>query len=248
MALFGNSGEVSGYNCAQVESLREIINSTAQQSGSEITQILHDGIVTPMSSVWYAPEAVEFFNGFAEVVKTCGTNITEAFDAFRQNVQKAGANWAENTGGQAPTLAAIDQVELTLTVSEIQPDNAGNVTIDEGQANTIAGNLSQVEQDIKAKLEGLAGNLDAATAFIGHGQGEAVQNCFVKISGEIHRIFRFLTEGDESLQSRIKAAAEKYATVSSELANNFDAKEEFDTSMMATGGSQFGEMVKNIVK
>lgn len=213
---------VTGYNCEQVNALRDVINATAQRAGEGIVERLHSEIIVPMSTVWYAPEAVNFFEGFAETVKSSGQYITSAFDSFRGAVQSAGANWAENTGGQAPTLAAIDSIELNLNVSDIQSENAGNVTIEENQATVIASNLNQVEAGIKSDLEGLARNLNAETAFIGHGQSDALQECFVRISGEIHKIFKYLTEGDSSLQKQINNAVKKYQDVSSGIANAFN--------------------------
>lgn len=223
MGLFGGSGgDTSGYNCEQVNALRDVINETAQKSGESIVETLHTDIVVPMSSTWYAPEAVEFFEGFAETVKASGESITAAFDSFRDAVQKAGANWAENTKGEVPSLAAIDTVELTLNVSDIQPDNAGNVTIDEASASSIASSLGEVEATIKSKLEGLAGTLDAETAFIGHGQADALQKCFVTVSGEIYKIFKYLTEGDNSLQSQINKTVTKYQDVSTGISDAFN--------------------------
>lgn len=225
MGLFGfggGSGEVSGYNCENVNALRDVINNTASQAANGIVERLHSDIIVPMSIVWYAPEAVEFFEGFAATVKASGENITMAFDAFRQAVEDAGKNWAENTKGELPSLPAIDQVELNLNVSKIQPENGGNVTIDEGQATTIAGNLPEVEAAIKSDLENIAESLNAETAFIGHGQAEALQNCFVYVSGEIHKIFKYLTEGEESLQGQINKAVQKYADVSTGISNAFN--------------------------
>ena len=222
MGLFGNSGEISGYNCENVNALRDVINSTASQAGAGIVERLHSDIIVPMSSVWYAPEAVDFFEGFATTVKASGENITAAFDAFRGAVESAGKNWAENTGGEIPSLPAIDTVELELNVSEIQPENGGNVTIDEGQATTIAGNLTEVEAGIKSDLENLAEGLNAETAFIGHGQADALQTCFIQVSGEIHKIFKYLTEGEDSLQGQINKAVQKYADVSSGISNAFN--------------------------
>lgn len=224
MGLFGNSGggEMSGYNCEQVNALRDVINNTAQQAGQGIVDRLHSDIIVPMSTVWYAPEAVTFFEGLSETVKSSGTNITQAFDAFRAAVEAAGRNWAENTGGEVPTLPKIDNVELNLNVSDIQSQNSGNVVIDEGQATTIASRLGQVEEGIKADLEALANNLNAESAFIGHGQADSLQQCFVSISGEIHRIFKYLTEGDESLQGQINKAVQKYQEVSGGISSAFN--------------------------
>ena len=223
MGLFGlGGGEVSGYNAAEVESLADVISSTAQKAGEGIVERLHNEIVVPMSSVWYAPEAQEFFQQFADTVGSAGENITAAFDAYRQAVQEAGKNWADNTKGTAPVLKAVQQVALNLSVGEILPDNAGNVTLDVGQAENIAGKLKDVEANIKSDLEKLAAQLNAETAFMGHNQSAALQECFVKVSGEIHRIFQFLTEGDESLQGQIKAAVEKYKQIAEGISSAFN--------------------------
>lgn len=219
---FLGGGNVTGYNCEAVNALRGVINSTAQEAGSSICETLHSDIVVPMSKAWYAPEAVEFFASFANTVKESGVRITEAFDNFRAAVESAGRNWAENTQGEVPSLPAIDTVELNLNVSDILPDNGGNVTIDESDATNIAGNLPEVEQKIKSDLEALANKLDAESAFIGHGQAEALQQCFVAVSGAVHKIFEYLTNGDESLQGQINKAVQKYQEVSEGIGTAFN--------------------------
>lgn len=220
MGLFG--GNLTGYNCQKVNDLRNVINNTAQQSAQGIVERLNSDIVVPMSTAWYAPEAVTFFEGFAATVKATGENITAAFDAFRAAVESAGRNWAENTGGEIPSLPAIDAVQLELNVSSIQTNNAGNVVIDENQATAIANRLQEVEEGIKNDLRNLAGNLNAETAFIGQGQAEALENCFVTISGEIHKIFKYLTAGEDSLQGQIHKAVKKYQDVSSGISSAFN--------------------------
>lgn len=223
MGIFGDGGSVSGYNCEQVNSLRDVINNVAMKSGERIVERLHSEIIVPMSTSWYAPEAVNFFNEFAQAVATSGERITEAFDMFRAAVESAGRNWAENTEGEAPSLAAIDLVELKLNVSEIQPKTPnGDVMINEGDANRVAGKLSDVELTIKSDLQNLAKDLEAETAFLGHGQAEAVQNCFVTVSGEIHKIFKFLTDGNNSLREQIQQAVKKYQDISSGISSEFN--------------------------
>lgn len=221
MGIFGGS-EITGYNYQQINALRDVINNTAQRAGEGIVERLSSDIIVPMSTAWYAPEAITFFEGFAATVKASGTNITNAFDAFRLAVQEAGESWALNTNGQAPSLAPIDSVELNLNISPIQGENGGNITIDENQAMVIANKLPEVEEAIKADLQALAGNLNAETAFIGRGQAAALQECFVKLSGEVHRIFRYLTEGDDSLSSQINKAVQKYQAVSEGISSAFN--------------------------
>ncbi len=221
MSFFGGNG-ITGYNCEQVNALRDVINNTAAQAGQGIVDRLHSDIIVPMAKAWYAPEAVTFFEGLGETVKASGTNITQAFDLFRAAVEEAGRNWAENTGGQAPSLAAIDNVEMILNISDIQPENGGTVGIDENEATSIAARLEQVEQGIKADIQSLANNLEAESAFLGNNQAQSIEQCFVSISGEIHKIFRYLTEGEDSLQGQINAAVKKYQEVSGGIAGAFN--------------------------
>lgn len=220
MGLFGSGGEVSGYNCSQIEGLRGVIDDVACNSASRIVEILHSEIVVPMSNCWYAPEAIEFFEGFKAAVAASGEAIRAAFDGYRRSVQLAGENWAENTKGQAPVLAELSPIKLDLNISDISAENNGNVTLDEGQARSIAASLGEVEQDIKTELERLAGQLNAETAFIGHGQATALQDCFVRVSGALHLIFKFLTD-DGGLATQINAAAQKYADVSTNISSGF---------------------------
>lgn len=221
MGLFGNSGDVTGYNCQAVNELRTVINDIAQKSSTNIVERLHSDIIVPMSTVWYAPEAKTFFEGLASTVQASGEGITNAFDTFRAAVQTAGENWADNTGGERPSLPSIDKVDLTLNVTDIQESNGGSVTIDGNQATAIASRLSEVEEGIKSDLQNLAGQLNAESAFIGHGQADALQQCFVTVSGEIHKIFKYLTEGEDSLQGQINKAVQKYQDVSGDIAGAF---------------------------
>ena len=116
MGLFGlGGGEISGYNATEVEALADVISSTAQKAGEGIVERLHNEIVVPMSSVWYAPEAQEFFQKFSETVASAGENITAAFDAYRQAVQDAGKNWAENTKGTAPVSVSYTHLRAHET-------------------------------------------------------------------------------------------------------------------------------------
>ena len=69
-----------GYNAANIEALRDTINTTCQKAGEGIVERLHNDIILPMSEAWYAPEAIDFFQGFADTVKLSGEAIKESFD------------------------------------------------------------------------------------------------------------------------------------------------------------------------
>lgn len=220
MTYIGN--KLMGYNCQKINELRTVINNTAKQAAQGIVERLNSDIVVPMSNAWYAPEAITFFEGFASTVKATGERITAAFDAFRAAVESAGKNWAENTGGEIPSLPAIDVVELNLNISSIQSNKTGNVGIEYADARAIADRLPEVEEAIKSELRNLAGNLNADTAFIGGGQAQALESCFVSVSGEIHKIFSYLTVGEDSLQGQINKAIKKYVDVSSNITTAFN--------------------------
>lgn len=213
----------TGYNAERVNELRGVINSTAQASSTSIVEILEADIIAKMAEVWYAPEAVTFFGNFATAVAQAGTHLHSAFDQFRLAIQESGVFWAENTGGEAPSLGELDEVKLILNIGAIQEKNAaGDVVIDVDSANTVANSLGDVEAKIKSELESLAQNLDANTAFIGGGQAEALSECFIRVTGEVHKIFSFLTNGGAdgtSLQQAITDAGTKYSDVATEIAS-----------------------------
>lgn len=224
-----------GYNKGEIEDLRDTINSAAQSCGENIIDILENNIIGPISKAWYAPEAVYFFEGFAEWVSKIGgtaggeeggTGITGAFDSFRAAVQAAGENWAENvsTGeyvAEKPVLAEIDQVELTLDVSKVQADDAGTIYIHATDASNVASSLAEVEQSIKASMAEVASDLNADSAFIGGNQSVAIENCFTKVAESVHEAFKYLTEGDNNLQSQINKAIQKYGDVSKGISSSF---------------------------
>lgn len=212
----------TGYNKEQVEELRSAINTTAQSAAEGIIEKLGSGIITPISAAWFAPEAIEFFEKFAEVVAQSGANIQTIFETFKQYIEEAGANWAQNTGGEVPVLPTLDEITLNLDISAIKEKASnGDVGVFENDAMAVANGLNSVQEDIKANLESLAKQLDAATAFIGGSQAESIQNCFVAVSGEVHRIFSYLTEGEDSLRGALTKSVEKYGDVSESISTAF---------------------------
>ena len=141
--------EMRGYNSDEVENLGIIINSIAQKTGTLITDLLHQQIILPMASTWYAPEAVDFFHDFSEIVKSKGNVITDIFDSFRVKIELAGKQWAESTGGECPVLSPVEKIELNLSVKEILPNNLGDIILDEIEANKIILKLNNIEEEIK---------------------------------------------------------------------------------------------------
>ena len=100
MGLFGKFGELFDYNYEQLNEVRDVINNLAGRTRNMIAEKLYHYVVVPISNVWYAPEAVEFFKDFSFIVKQSGENITEIFDDFRGEVELSGKNFAKNSGAK----------------------------------------------------------------------------------------------------------------------------------------------------
>lgn len=233
-SLFGGGaagGSFTGYNREAVEHLREVINTTAQECAEKIVDLMHSEIVAPMSKVWYAKEAVEYFESIQQTVKASGESITNIFDSFREEVQTAGVNWATKTHNEndKPSLAAISPVSLDLNVSDIQDKNSkGDVVIDINEANSIAGKLPQTEEKIKTELEQITNKLDAAEALLGGSQAQAVKDCFNGLCKIVGEIFKFISSGDQngnSITKLINEAAKSYGEQAEGTASQFNISE-----------------------
>ena len=230
-----------GYNPANVEALSGNIKTAYENCINGILETLHDEIVVPISSAWYAPEACGFFGkeedgvtaqetNLKQVVKDTSESIWKCFDGFREDIQKAGQNWYDNTSGTGEqgegniTLEPFEQVELELDVSEIEKqDEAGNVVLDDTGVSAVSGSLESVQENIKQKMVAEKEQLDAATSFIGGGQAEAIQNCFERLLEAISTIFKWLSQGDESLKAAFDAAMAKYSEVATNIANAYNS-------------------------
>ena len=93
----------------------------------------------------------------------------------------------------------------------------------------MAGNISNVQSNIKEGLSNIAKKLDANSAFIGQNQGEAVQSLFNRLADSVSEIFKFLTEDgamttssgeSQSVRTAIKNAVSKYGDSGKNIANS----------------------------
>ena len=199
-----DKGEIVGYNKEKVEELRDKINDIAQDVASDVVELLHDRIVVPISTEWYAEVAQEYFLDFKDQVKQRGEAIKKAFDDFRKQIEETGKEWALATQGKEPVLLELDDVDLNLDVSSIQnADESGNRYINEDGVNAIIDSIESVEEDIKSKLSNKTVDLGIESAFLGDDQAKAIQSCFDKILNEIHILFDYLLSGDNSLSNAL---------------------------------------------
>ncbi len=256
----GDGGDKHGYNPQNVIDLSNDISTAYENCCTGIVETLHDEIVTPISTAWYAPEACKFFgsdatdgilgigavqadeNSLKEVVKKTSETIFKCFDGFRQDIESAGQNWFNNTSGAGEStgdisLPTFKQIDLELDVSAIQDkDGEGNVVLDGSAVKAVSDKLADVQESIKTKMTAEKDKLDAATSFIGGGQATAIEGCFERLLEAISTIFKWLSEGDESLQSAFNAAMQKYSDVASNIASAYN-EATFDDAGQSGGGT-----------
>lgn len=254
-----------GFNQGEVEALSENISTAYSNCVDGILTILHDQVVVPISSAWYAPEACGFFgkeeegvivqeSNLKEVVKSTSDTIFQCFDGFRQDIQSAGQNWYDNTSGkEVPAeggasvgtevqLATFDKIELDLDVDDIQKqDESGNVVLDDTGVSAVSTNLETIQQNIKEAMMSEENKLDAATAFIGGGQADAMTQCFDRLLEAISTIFKWLSEGEDSLSSAFDKAMQKYSDVASNIAAAYNNATFDESGEGGDGGSPDGQ-------
>lgn len=258
-----------GFNEAAVEALSTNISTAYTNCTNGILETLKEEIVDKIATVWYAPEACGFFgkedegvtipeSNLKQVVKSTSDAIFDCFDGFRKDIQAAGQNWYDNTSGQGGSteagasaggeggevqLATFDKIELDLDVKSIsKQDESGNVVLDDSGVQAVEGNLTQVEESIKTKMTAEKEQLDASTAFIGGGQADAIESCFGKLLEAISGIFKWLSEGEDSLASAFGKARQKYIDVASNIASVYN-NASFEEGA-STGGSSGGSQVE----
>ena len=218
-----SNADMTGYNPEEVTDLGPEVKKSSENVATIIKEKVENGIIQPISTEWYAQEAVDFFTAFAETVKQTGTAIAEAFDSFIASIESAGNNWAENVKGDQVTLERVGEINIDISIEEIKAkDEQGNIGIREEEARGVADKLGEVRTDIETSLSEEAQKLNAETAFLGHDQAQAVTNCFDAVNKAVSKIFDFLIEGDNNLQSQITAAVDKYGEIGTETANAFN--------------------------
>ncbi len=222
---FGVEEDRLGYNHIEIGKIHDEVDTIAKATAKAIEDAMGTDIVQPMSTMWYAPEAVEFFTEFKKTVEAAAGTLTEAFNGFITNVNNAQTAWSDKTGGGAKTeVQAIGNLSITIDISSIKEEDNGSIMLYKSKALAHADSLAAVQTrltkaiaDQKAALENLN------QAFLGGGQGAAVEHCFEVVLGVIAQIFDFLTKGQNSLQEQIKAAAETYSKMAEEITTGMNS-------------------------
>ncbi|MBQ6405025.1 MAG: hypothetical protein IJJ63_03110 [Bacilli bacterium] len=222
--------EQSGYNKKQIDGLDTVINTAMKEVGDAIVNKLEEDLVKKVGEKWYAQEAKDYFKDVHDDIAKSGETIQGIFSKFRDALQQSGESWANTTKNAAPSIGAIKNLSLNLNTSSIKIlRDDGAAVLYEKDVNTIADGLDNVEKDLKTVILKYKEELDASTAFIGHGQSEAINDCFNRILEEVHKLFQKLLVGDGSVKVALKGFKEKYKAKATSEAESFkNAKVQID--------------------
>ena len=205
-----------GYNATRVEELSQTIAKIATQTGTEIGEIIEDQIIVPLGAAWIAPEAVRYINdSFMVTIKHSGEAIAVVYNNFIKSLQADLDLWAETTEGKTTQLAQINDILIPVNTSFMKEELGGDVIITKEGCERIIGNLPEIENEIKSKLEALNSDLEAEVAFIGGGHAQAIEDCFRSLAAIVRDIFKYLAEDDDtSLQTNIRTACDNWQRAS----------------------------------
>lgn len=219
----GNSrGDVFGYNQEEVEQIGVGINQMVERTGTAIVSAIKTNIVDKIAEEWYSEVAVKYFENFKDQLKSKESSITDIFQEFSNKIGEAGANWAETTGGVAPTMPAVESVNLDLDVSPIKPDDAGNRYITENLEELVKGYVEQAKMEILDTFSQLESEVYADAAFLGGGQNEAIQRATEDLGSAVNQILDELISGEGSLVSEIGRFKTDYSDTATGNASSFE--------------------------
>ena len=209
--LLAADEDQSGYNKDKINALGDALNSAMEHIGTAIKEEIETELINKIGEKWYSKEAQDYFKVVKKEIGSSAEVIRGIFSQFRDSLQERGETWARATGNASPSIGSIKELVIDVSISPIKElREDGAAVLYEKDVNTIADNLDNVEKDLKAKIQKYKEELDASTAFIGHGQAQAISDCFDRILGEIHSMFQYLLVGDMSVKAALKAFKEKY--------------------------------------
>lgn len=217
-------GAMTGYNYKEMTGLTAEVSRVAANTKKVIQACLDDDIVEPMSKLWFAPEAKEFFTKFGETVTKSGEEMKKAFETFDKNIEEAQKAWSEKTGGgNTGSIIGLPTMELKINVGAFKESDGGNIVLYEKQAIAFAESLDGVQKKLSKSIEEQRTELSkAVTAFLGHEQGEAVNKCFDGVLTAVGTIFTYLSVGENSLSGQIKKAAETYKKMAEQVRSEME--------------------------
>lgn len=222
MSSGGSRKDALGYNQQEIEEIGVGINSMAERAGEAITTAIKLYIVDKVAEEWYSEIAVKYFEDFKDQLKRKEVEITDIFQQFSDRIKEGGDAWAEETGGVAPTMPAVETVNLDLDVSPIKTDDAGNRYISEDLDSKVKGYVETARTEILQTFGQLKTEAYADSAFFGGGQAEAIQTAADQLGDAVNEILDELISGDGSLVNEIANYKSEYSDVATKNASNFE--------------------------
>ena len=216
----------TGYNYIEMANLFAKILDVAIETKSILSRYLNEEVIDPMSKLWYAPEAKDFFKSFQRTVADEEKNIDKAFQFFVDKIDLAQHDWSEETeGGEVAEKVTIETENIFLNVAKIKDQNDGNIYIAERSALNFAEGLTSLREKIVSDIKTQETLLkEASLAFIGDDQGAAIQKCFEDVLKTISDIFDFLTTGENSLKETIISVTEEYRRFARKISEEMNSK------------------------
>lgn len=214
---------VLGFNKEQIVEYRNSIEKVSQDTRVNITDSIRDQIVIPVSTLWYQPDAVTYFEELKGEINKVAQEVTDIFNRYLDTVKSSAQSWAENTGAEVPALPSIENIEMSLDVSSIKPhDERNNIIINTTEvSNRIIARLPEIHQTILTNLNPLKDKLSADAAFLGAGQADVVEGCFNKVIELIGQTFEKISGGEGSIKMALEKAQKRAAdAVTATLSNS----------------------------
>jgi len=227
-----------GFNEEKIKKVAEEIQTSADEAIASIISMIETNIVTPVSGLWVAEEAVDYFGKFKEYCDKIPYAVYYYFDTFRQRLELAYKRWIANTGAGAefeagmasaatvslPAIAPngeLKQLDVSSIISITEAGDRGANT--EGLEEFIL-TLGTVKESIISAIK-----VDTLTsievALIGGSQSTSASTAFTHVYDLIEDIFDFLTiddpeSGSQSLKSAMEAVNEKYGSVETNISTD----------------------------
>ena len=222
-------GDITGFNMSQVNALSTTVQTVATDISNSIKTNVQQ-IIDDLSNVWYAQEGVTFIDKFIGEVDKLQPDIQNALNGFCDYAGGVATSWATKTGSEHTYNKTEVSVPLFGLSNSLLTEKNGDEGIIESEAYRVAGGLLTVRNTIKDELTSASNKLKATTAFLGHGQDAAAENCFKSIVKSIDKVFDDLTVGDNSLKQAIKNYSDSYKTSAEKAADLFNNPQSGESS------------------
>lgn len=213
---------IIGYDSGEIIKLKATVERMALEISSNITTIFLNEFVIPMGSIWYSPEAVQWFKGpFISMLESLETPYERYFQNYLINIQLAADTWVSSIGNQhlkvSPLSVNLKKTfnnEIVANVIEHNiksQDSNGNTGMDIDRATFICTvNFPKIKTLIENEINSYTSKIDTTNAFLGENQAVALKNLFLQLGDLINNLFSMTLEGGNSLPTTINKYIEKY--------------------------------------